>query len=545
VTRRVLAALLLLTLAGGRSSGQAPGGGPGAGAEQQARIDAVFSPFTGATPGCAVGVARGGAVLVERAYGLADLEHDVPNRPDTIFEAGSVAKQVVAAAVLLLARDGKLSLDDPLRKYIPELPEYGAPLTIRHALTHTSGLRDWGEIASLGGWPRGSRAHTQAHVLEIAARQRSLNFAPGTNWSYSNTGYNLAAMAVSRLSGQTFAEFCRQRLFEPRGMSHTSWRDDHTRVVKGRAVAYGDEKDGFHERMPFEDAHGNGGLLTTVGDLLRWNQRFDAPQPGEADDVRQQQAAATLSTGETIDYALGLFISRHRGALEIGHGGSTGGYRAYLARYPDQRLSVALLCNVSSADAEKRARAVADLFLPDARAAVPPAMPVASAFLDARAGLYRSTATGRPLRVVRDAEGLRIEGAERLLPGSASRFALAGGDRVLEFGEGSSAVLHLGNGLSERYERVEPAHPSGQALQELAGVYASEEAEVAYGVMVQKGELKLWRRPNVLFAARPAYADAFEVAGLGTVRFLRKQGRVAEMSIATDRVWDLRLARIE
>src|SRR5215207_3764907 len=160
----------------------------------RARVDELFARWNRTTPGCAVGVGVEGMPVVERAYGMADLERDVPNAPDTIFEAGSVAKQFTAAAVLLVARDGKLAIDDPVRKYVPELPDYGVPLTVRHLLTHTSGLRDWGEVAGIAGWPRGRRVHTHSHVLDIVSRQKALNFAPGSNWSYSNTGYNLAAI---------------------------------------------------------------------------------------------------------------------------------------------------------------------------------------------------------------------------------------------------------------------------------------------------------------------------------------------------------------
>ena len=167
----------------------------------EARVDAVLSRRDATTPGCAVGVSLQGKERVEKAYGMADLEHDVPITPDTIFEAGSVSKQFTAAAILLLAGDGKLSLDDQVRKYVPELPDYGAPLTIRHMLNHTSGLRDWGSVAAIAGWPRDTRVHTHAHVLDIVSRQRSLTLRPARSYSYSNTGYNLAAIIVSRVSG--------------------------------------------------------------------------------------------------------------------------------------------------------------------------------------------------------------------------------------------------------------------------------------------------------------------------------------------------------
>ena len=210
-------------------------------------------PITGETgtrptPGCAVGVSVNGHSVLEKGLRDGGPRARCPeSQPDTIFEAGSVSKQFTAAAVLLLARDGKLSLDDPVRKYVPELPDYGAPLTIRHMLNHTSGLRDWGSVAAIAGWPRTTRVHTHAHVLDIVSRQRSLNFPSGTRYSYSNTGYNLAAIIVSRVSGESFAEFSRERLFEPLGMARTSWRDDYTRIVKDRAIAYSDGSGGFSQ----------------------------------------------------------------------------------------------------------------------------------------------------------------------------------------------------------------------------------------------------------------------------------------------------------
>jgi CubicO group peptidase (beta-lactamase class C family) len=335
-------------------------------ADTPAQVDAVFARWTSASPGCAVGVGVDGKPVLQRAYGMADLEWDVPNAPDTIFEAGSVSKQFTAAAVLLLVRDGKLSLDDPVRKYIPELPDYGSPLTIRHMLTHTSGLRDWGEVEGIAGWPRTSRAYTHAHVLDIVSRQKALNFTPGTAWSYSNTGYNLSAIIISRVSGRPFAEFCRDRLFQPLGMTHTSWRDDFTRIVKHRAIAYSQSADGWHQEMPFENVYGNGGLLTTVGDLLAWNENFVAPTVGDAASISLQQTPMKLAGGESTDYALGLYVRPYRGVREVSHSGSTAGYRAFLTRYPDQHVSVAVLCNAATANPTQFAHQVAALYLANA-----------------------------------------------------------------------------------------------------------------------------------------------------------------------------------
>ena len=366
-----------------------------------AAVDEIFSKWSSSTPGCAVGVAVGGKPVLVKAYGMADLEHDVRNTPDTIFEAGSVSKQFTALAVQILASEGKLSIDDPVRKYIPELPDYQVPLTLRHMLTHTSGLRDWGSVESIAGWPRTTREYTHGHVLDIVSRQQALNFEPGSKWSYSNTGFNLAAVIVSRVSGMPFAEFSKQRIFGPLGMTHTSWRDDHTRIVKGRAIAYSEAAGEYHSEMPFENVHGNGGLLTTVGDLLTWNENFVSPKVGTAKVLLEMQTVGHYNDGKPLDYGLGLYVNDYRGVKNVYHSGSTAGYRAHLNRFPESRTSVAVLCNGSNGDATRAANRVSDVFLGDrlkpatsANPATPPTAalnpPPSAAQLGALAGSYWS-----------------------------------------------------------------------------------------------------------------------------------------------------------
>ena len=511
-----------------------------------AKVDQVFKAWTDTTPGCAVGVSANGRSVLEKGYGMADLEHDAKNMGDTIFEAGSVSKQFTAAAVLLLARDGKLSLDDPVRKHVPEVPDYGAPLTIRHMLNHTSGLRDWGSVAAIAGWPRTTRVHTHAHVLDIVKRQRSLNFPSGTRYSYSNTGYNLAAIIVSRVSGESFAEFSRKRLFEPLGMAHTSWRDDYTRVVKGRAIAYSAAALGFSQDMPFENVHGNGGLLTTVGDLLKWTANFASPRIGDAAFVREQQEPGRFNDGRLHGYALGLFIAPYKNVREVGHSGSTAGYRAYLADYPDQRVSVAVLCNVSTGNATQYAHAVADLYLGSAiTAAAPepssaPKYDLKAAEAEAIAGLYRSTETGEPLRLVKDQAGLRIEGSAPLQAQSGTRFSTTN-RRTVEI-EGTHLRLIDQYGTVEPYERIPEASLQPRPLTDYVGTYVSDEAEATFAASVQDGTLVLKRRPDTTIRLAAVYADGFR--GLGFIRFHRDSaGKVTGFSVSQDRVWDLRFAK--
>jgi CubicO group peptidase (beta-lactamase class C family) len=521
------------------------------------KVDAIFAKWTSSTPGCAVGVSTGGKPVLMKGYGMADLEHDVKIAPDTIFEAGSVSKQFTAAAVLLLAREGKLSLDDPVRKYLPELPDStqritnssspaaappreplalrqlqeprradgggATPLTIRHMLNHTSGLRDWGSVAGIGGWPRTTRVHTHAHVLDIVSRQRATNFTPGTQWSYSNTGFNLAAIIVSRVSHTAFAEFTRARLFQPLGMTRTSWRDDYTRIVKGRAMAYNSKDDGFHTLMPFENVYGNGGLLTTVGDLLQWNENFVTPVVGDRGFVAEQQTPGKFTDGRTHGYALGLFVGTYKGLREVYHSGSTAGYQAFLTRFPDERVSVAVLCNSSNAQATQYAHAVADVYLADRLKPAATDTALTPAQLQRAAGMYRSTMTGLALVVGGERDALR-------------------GRKWSFDGRGATATDQYGT--VESYERVEPAKPAAEQLAQLAGTYTSDEAETTMTAVVEHGALVLKQRPDTTITLAPLYADAFRAGSLGTVIFRRDaSGRVTSFSVVQDRVWDLRFQR--
>ncbi|HEX8920836.1 MAG TPA: serine hydrolase domain-containing protein, partial [Pyrinomonadaceae bacterium] len=315
-----------------------------AGAEQA--FQKFNKTFGDPGPGCAAAVSLNGETVFEKAFGLADLEHNVPNTTQTIFESGSVAKQFTAAAIVLLQQDGKLSLDDPVRKYIPELPDYGAPLTIRHLLNHTAGLRDWGSVLSLTGVGRGDRVISNDLALDVIVHQRALNFTPGAEYSYSNSGYNLAAIIVERVSKQKFPAFVEERLFKPLGMKNSSWRDDYQRIVPGRAQAYW--RPGSNEpwrlSMPFMNVYGNGGMLTTVGDWMKWNAMLDSQSLG-APLVNALETRGVLNDGRKIAYALGLTVGTYKGLKDVSHGGITAGYQTFLARYPDNKVSVGVMCN--------------------------------------------------------------------------------------------------------------------------------------------------------------------------------------------------------
>lgn len=548
MTRRTLTALAAAALgAAGLTACQASAPTPPPPATgNAAKVDAVFAKWSPETPGCAVAVGQDGKTVLSKAYGMADLEHAVPNRPDTIFEAGSVSKQFTAAAVLLLASEGKLSLDDPARKYLPELNASAGTVTIRQMLTHTSGLRDWGSVEGIAGWPRTTRAYTHAHVVDILSRQSALNFPAGTRWSYSNSGYNLAAVIVSRVSGQSFADFTRDRIFKPLGMTHTSWRDDHTRIVKDRAVAYDEEKDGFHTDMPFEDVHGNGGLLTTVGDLLTWNEHFAAPStPDMKAWSEAQQEIGKFSDGQRHDYAFGLWINDHKGVKNVWHSGSTAGYRAHLNRFPDAHLSVAVLCNVSSGDATRAANDVSDIYLGDRLKPEPP--PAATYALkadeaSALAGVYRNVVTGTVQGVEADGAALKARPNTALVAQSGTTFTTAGRNTWRFDGKGGLSITDV-FGRVDTYQKAAAAAPAPAALKAYEGTYGSDEGETTFVAAVDGDHLVLKRRPADVITLQPVYEDGFRAQGLGMIVFHRTAGRVTSFSVSQDRVWDLRFTR--
>jgi len=510
-------------------------------------VDAVFARYSKTTPGCAVGVATDGTPVLARGYGMADLEHDVPITADTIFEAGSVSKQFTAAAILLLVRDGKLSLDDPVRTYIPELPDYGKPLLIRHMLNHTSGLRDWGSVASISGWPRTTRVHTHDHVLEIVSQQQALNFPPGARWSYSNTGFNLAAIIVSRVSGQPFPEFTRDRIFKPLGMAHTSWRDDYTRIVKNRAVAYDEDRNHAGEYktdMPFENVYGNGGLLTTVGDLLKWNENFTKPIVGDRALVERQQQPGQFNDGRTHGYALGLFVGTRGGEREVYHSGSTAGYSAFLTRFPDRKLSVAVLCNLAT-NATALAHNVSDQYLGIKVPGPKPSHTLTDDEIARIEGMYRNVGTGTTQTIVKGYDGLRIEYGPPLIATAPFQFVLANGSRVRFDGNGKASITDE-FGTVDQLEKVTRATPSEADLAAYAGAYESPEAEVALRAVVERGRLVLKRRPATKLMLTPLYADAFSAPGLGTVIFHRDANRrPVEFVVSQERVWALTFTRAQ
>jgi CubicO group peptidase (beta-lactamase class C family) len=329
------------------------------------QVDQLFTAWDNLeTPGAAIAVVQNGRIAFKKGYGSANLEYDIPITSSTVFHIASVSKQFTVFSVLLLARDGKLSLDDDIRKYIPEVPDFGKTITLRQLAHHTSGLRDQWNLLAMAGW-RLDDVITKEHIMKLVSKQKALNFNPGDEFLYCNTGFTLLAEVVARVSGKSFADFTQERIFEPLKMSNTLFYDDHEKIVKNRAYSFYNTENGYKKSVLSYANVGATSLFTTVEDLSLWAANFETPVLGDKEIIDQMNERGILNNGDTISYALGQDIGKYKGLTFISHGGADAGYRSFLGRFPDQRLSVIILSNDASFSPYGLAMKVADIYLKD------------------------------------------------------------------------------------------------------------------------------------------------------------------------------------
>lgn len=536
------------------------------------RIDAAFAAYvTQGSPGCAVGVLLEGGIVYAKGYGLASLEHGVPITPETVFDLGSTSKQITAAAIGLLALDGRLSLDDDVRKTLPEVPDYGTVITIRHLLTHISGLRDYTDLLFLIG-KREEDVTTKADAFVILARQRSLNFRPGAEYRYSNTGFFLASVIVERISGKTLREFARERIFQPLGMTRTQFLDDHTQVVPGRATGYAPrDGGGFKVAMSNWEQAGDGSVQSSVADLARWAENFDTGKVGGRKLTDLLESPGRLLDGTPLHYGLGLALDEHRGQRLISHGGSWAGYRAMLMCFPAQRLAVATLCNIGTADTTTLSLAAADAAL-DALgvpggAPAPgqaPATPAAGArgrdWMTHLAGVYVNEHLGEVVRITTAEGRLRLSGlgtSSDLFPEGGGRFKTLDGnpqfgtadDRIrVRFEREGSRMMLTSRRLGPRPEAFvradEASAPARQAsAEDLIGGYGSPDLGATLTVAIKDGapvlRLPTGDESNLVRISPDLYETEF-----GLVRFARdQQARVTSLVLTNRGLAGLVLSR--
>jgi CubicO group peptidase (beta-lactamase class C family) len=504
----LLATLLAtLPLAGWAADTAAPQSAAALSPEQQ--VDALFAKWNKPdTPGCVVEVIRDGKVLFRKGYGMADLERAVPISPATIFNIGSTSKQFTAFAIHLLAQDGKLSLDDDIRKHLPDMPDFGKTITIRHLLQHTSGLRDYLNLLIMAGW-RIDDVITQDDALDMIGRQRALNFAPGQEHLYSNTGYLLLAKIVQHVSGKPLAAFAKERIFDPLGMKHTLFHERYGTLVPGRALSYIPAPGGGYQYVAQSDASvGPGSVLTTLDDLALWDRNFYDGRVGGKELLAQMQTPGVLNNGQAIKYASGLFIETYRGLKLVEHSGGLPGFRSQLSRFPDQRFTVAVLANTPDISPVAMSRKIADIYLdkdmapkpaPAAPSTPPAEIALDPARLDAFVG-YFALSPDFGLTFTKEDGHLMAQGSGQpkfpLYAAGERDFFMKVVDASFTFnapgkdGIVTSGVLHQSGRDTPAVRAEKPGRPESEQTQ-FEGEFYSDELHVLYTVALKKGRLML------------------------------------------------------
>jgi len=502
----------------------------------EAAVDRLFARWRRSdSPGCSVGVSRGGATVLERGYGMANLELGVPIAPASVFHVASVTKQFTAMSILLLAQDGRLSIDDEVRRHVPEWA--GPPdVTIRHLLTHTSGVRDAFLLIEMAAPDTGRSRHDQ--LVALLARQRGLSEPPGRRYVYNNGGYVLLAEIVARASGRSLRAFADERIFQPLGMRQTHMHDDPDGLVPLQATGYTRGNDGALRvaRRP-DGVVGNGGLFTTVGDLLRWERNFASPRVGSAALLASMAVPPALPGGATTVYGFGLQNDSHDGHRAIAHSGGDPGASAYAARYPDDDLAVAVLCNSDEFDSVDLAHQVANVYLgaPAGTAAAPAGEPeppsIPTSQLAANEGLYRDPTDEALLRVfvrdgtLRGSPGAGADGGWPIVPLGGDRFRIPGTAIVLAFSAGANGGRTL-RISGERpvpavLERVAPYALSATQLAGFAGDFRSEELATTYALRVRDGALIIDVPGRTSIPLQPIVPDTFAGPLVGAITFSR------------------------
>ena len=509
------------------------------------------------SPGCALAIIRQGQIIYKHAYGMADLERNVPITLNTVFDIGSIAKQFTAMSIALLAKEGRLSLDDDIHKYVPEIPSYGTAITIRHLVYHTSGLRDYSQLMALAAMP-GENHYTYREIIDLLARQKGLTFKPGDQHLYSNSGYLLLSLIVQKASGKSLREFAAENIFKPLGMNNTRFVDDYTSIVKNRAIGYSarDDGSGYQLASSISDVVGDGGLLTTIEDLFLWDQNFydNKLGGGGRDLIDQVLTPGKLNNGAVLEYAFGQRISEYKGLPIVRHGGEWAGYVSEIIRFPVQRFSVILLANTDSINLARITKQIADIYVADQFKQADGKDPVVPKFIDLsakdlenKAGTYLNPRNGVVWRLAaKDGKLFATNrGGDFLFsPLSDTKFLstqfqvmTVPVQATLEFSKSAqdqrwTAILTIGSQPPVALEPADLVTPTLDQLAEYAGDYFSDELGVTYKIRLEDGKLFIKNIPAFDgLALKPTVKDSFTGGGPG-FRFGRDpQGKVSGFTL--------------
>jgi CubicO group peptidase (beta-lactamase class C family) len=515
------------------------------------QISAVFAEYDHTnTPGCALAIYHDGEMAFERGYGMANLELGIAISPRTIFDIGSTSKQFTAFAIGLLAQDGLLTLDDPIRKYLPEMGGYADRITIRNLVQHTSGLRDYLTLMWLAGYGFDDVTDDQ-DALKLITRQNAPNFAPNSEWLYSNTGYFLLSQIVKRVSGKTLREFAAERVFGPLGMHYTHFHDDHRMLIPDRATGYSPRPEGGYaiEMSGFEQT-GDGAVNTSVEELLLWDRNWYSGKVGGRELLARQQETGKLNNEQDHGYAGGLRIGKYRGLPTVRHGGAWAGYRAELLRFPNQKWSVACLCNRSDANPSDLADQVADVILAHQLEAKPAAttasgtdMVLTPGMLAALSGTWRSATTG-DLRILEGREGrlYPLGGGSPIKPISADRFSWGPYTMIFASTPKPALKLERDGRVQDTYERVAPVPTDTTGLRRYAGTWYSRELDAVWRLVPDSTGLRIEVRDRASGSVRPVGLDLFS-DGQRHLAFTRTSGKVTGFTVAAGRVRGIEFVR--
>jgi CubicO group peptidase (beta-lactamase class C family) len=515
-----------------------------------ARIDEVFA-FAANTqsPGCAVATIRDGKIEFARGYGMADLEHGLPITSKTAFNLASVSKQFTAAAINLLVAAGQLSLDDDVRKYVPELPRYDAPITIRHLVHHTSGLREISALFDLS--VRSGPDISSADDLQMLARQRNLNFKPGAEYSYTNSGYFLLGLIVERVSGTSLRGFAEERMFRPLGMSSTTFRDRSDMSIENQAVGYVQRNGTWRPADPLPILVGPGALYSTVEDLALWQGHMMEPRLGGAPWRELTTARGTLTDGTTLRYGAGLVHGSFNGEPTLQHSGGIPGYHSFLMRFPRSGLSISVLCN-GDPRASALARRVAALYVPERPAAAQAFSTAAVTLPEKELKSYAGWFFNRQMPFMReivanDGKMYYIQGVNNrseLSPLGGSRFQVAGSTQAVTFlGRDTFRIDASADIPALNFVRVRAAK---RDLRPYAGTYVSDELPARWTLQEANDVLTVIRPTGSAIRLNRAFEDGFRGSALGIIAlFVRDQkGEIVAMDIsALDWVRHIRFER--
>jgi CubicO group peptidase (beta-lactamase class C family) len=504
--------------------------------ESAKKADAFLSQWDkNDMPGCAVGVVKDGRLVYKRAFGMANLDYDVPNTTSTLFNLASVSKPFTAFSIALLAQQGKLSLDDDIRKYVPEMPKYDETITIRHLIHHSSGIREYEALVMFGGLGT-DNAYSPKAILNMLARQKNISFKPGAKYQYSNSGYFLLGLIVERVSGKSLRAFAEENIFKPLGMKNTLLYDNRFEVIKNRASGYqvGPDKS-IRARSSLYDLVGAGGVLTTVEDLYLWVQNFYEPKVGNKELISLLTTPGTFNSGEKMTYAFGMWRGEYKGLPRLTHSGNMMGYRARIGSFPEQNFTVIAVSNNSAIFPSAIVDKLADIYLegqlkPDvpSQKRVAETLPSAIALPEKEAlryaGIYANLETGKVFKLsLKDGKLINsglLSNEIPVMPISENRLLLVAGTDVTELnpvfnqsGTISEIKILTKSGKPDIFVPVKPPLDSPQQLSEYAGTYYSDEFNADYKISLKGNNLSLQISENLTPALTAAYADVFTTAG--------------------------------